>query len=278
MYRGPSRKARVLVVDDNSTTRKLLCRLLQRAGFTATAVEGGQEALDKLGSDKTQPDIVVLDQEMPGMGGPETARGLRSAGYRGLLIGVSGNHTQQKQQEMKNAGADVVFVKPLPLQRFLQWTNSHLPDDLRVVKSPQPRSRASMTTLTVRNDHRSTLVSPRRRPPRREPIISKGSPQLRSYSMSDLPEYNSDSPRVPNLAFGSGSSLSPLEEDIDSPRVDESNSDEEGEIEAPSPVMLSLKHARRRTFKKVQQEHSPRTFPGGSSENNQLQADQLLEK
>ncbi len=67
---------RVLIVDDNSTNRRVLAHQFQRLGMQVHAVEGGPEALDEL---QVQPyDIAVLDLQMPVMDGLLLARAIRS--------------------------------------------------------------------------------------------------------------------------------------------------------------------------------------------------------
>jgi DNA-binding NarL/FixJ family response regulator len=62
-------KLRVLVVDDHAVLRTGLCLLLESEGDMVCGGEAGtaEEALDVL--DEAQPDVVVIDLEMPGMGG-----------------------------------------------------------------------------------------------------------------------------------------------------------------------------------------------------------------
>lgn len=61
---------RVLVVDDEVLVRQMLSLFLAKAGFAATAVGSGEEALDLLRAGKTY-DLLVTDQSMPGMTGRE---------------------------------------------------------------------------------------------------------------------------------------------------------------------------------------------------------------
>jgi PAS domain S-box-containing protein len=69
---------RVLIVDDNATNRDLASRLIDIAGALPCSVGSGQDALGYLAV--TPVDLVLLDQRMPGMDGPETLRRFRAAG------------------------------------------------------------------------------------------------------------------------------------------------------------------------------------------------------
>ena len=63
---GPAR-IRVLVVEDDTTSRKLLRRSLERAGCDVVEAASGEEGLDRFGSE--QPDMVVMDIGLPGIDG-----------------------------------------------------------------------------------------------------------------------------------------------------------------------------------------------------------------
>jgi signal transduction histidine kinase/DNA-binding response OmpR family regulator len=70
----------VLIVDDNATNRHLLVKTLDKWGIEGIAVNGGQEALDLLRRRAADDPIrlILLDSQMPGMDGFETAERVRS--------------------------------------------------------------------------------------------------------------------------------------------------------------------------------------------------------
>lgn len=57
----------MLVVDDEPTVRRVIARVLTRAGFRVEACADGAEAVDALGRER--PDLVLLDLNMPGVDG-----------------------------------------------------------------------------------------------------------------------------------------------------------------------------------------------------------------
>lgn len=71
--------ARVLVVDDDVTTRRVLGLLLRRKGHHATCVGNGEQALQCLRGG-FQPDLVVMDVMMPGINGIEVLGRLNDEG------------------------------------------------------------------------------------------------------------------------------------------------------------------------------------------------------
>ena len=110
---------RVLVADDASLNRKMMCRLLKdRCEHTAEARDG-LEALTK--TQNAQEDglpyhVILLDYHMPNLNGVGTARLLRSNGYNGLIIGITGMTESQDIEDFRAAGADCVLAKPVTLE------------------------------------------------------------------------------------------------------------------------------------------------------------------
>jgi NarL family two-component system response regulator LiaR len=76
---GGERPIRVLLVDDHAAARKGLRALLDREPGVAVAgeAEDGEQALRA--ADRLRPDVVLMDLEMPGMGGAEATRRLTEA-------------------------------------------------------------------------------------------------------------------------------------------------------------------------------------------------------
>ncbi len=75
------RDARVLVVDDNATTRDFLCRQLTSWNIRSDAVESGGQAIDRLFQSQKSADrydVVIIDAQMKGMDGVATARAIRA--------------------------------------------------------------------------------------------------------------------------------------------------------------------------------------------------------
>ncbi len=66
----------ILVVDDNQINRELLCRRLERGGYTATSVPSGKEALRLLS--ESSFDLILLDHMMPELSGLETLQEIKA--------------------------------------------------------------------------------------------------------------------------------------------------------------------------------------------------------
>ena len=101
----------VLVVDDDPDTRTLICRRLEREGFTVHSADNGSEAV---GDAMTLcPEAVVMDYRLVTMNGATTLGLLRRMGYRGKVILISALDQCEWREECMRAGADRCVRKPL---------------------------------------------------------------------------------------------------------------------------------------------------------------------
>mmetsp|Transcript_29877 Transcript_29877/g.41037 ORF Transcript_29877/g.41037 Transcript_29877/m.41037 type:complete len:192 (+) Transcript_29877:653-1228(+) len=124
---------RFLLVDDSSTTRKMTNKLLTNRGYNCEEAKDGLDLLHKMGLsipdaqsammysasglNKGQEwpvfDVILVDDNMPQLSGPESVTILRNAGYGGLIYGVTGNAFKSQLDNFMTSGADSVFTKPL---------------------------------------------------------------------------------------------------------------------------------------------------------------------
>ncbi len=112
------RNRRVLVVDDNATARLTLCDLLEAIGLQAHAVDGGPaglRALQQAQNDGEPYELALIDWQMPGMDGLETARRIAELGLHKvpprILVTAFGREEIHRQAESE--GFAGVLVKPV---------------------------------------------------------------------------------------------------------------------------------------------------------------------
>jgi two-component system sensor histidine kinase RpfC len=117
---GAGRKLRILAADDNPTNREVLGKILERGGHVATIVEDGEQALDAV--ERQAFDVVLLDRNMPGMGGMEALKAMRLitlAGGRLPIAMLSADVTPEARREALEAGFDAFLPKPIEAARLL---------------------------------------------------------------------------------------------------------------------------------------------------------------
>lgn len=104
---------KVLVVDDDANERELMAGLLEMDGCHVDTAENGEFAIELL-RHGAQPDIVLLDMQMPGLCGRETLTAIRN-GWGGLIVfGVSGSRPEENGIVVGTPeGVDEWFEKPL---------------------------------------------------------------------------------------------------------------------------------------------------------------------
>ncbi len=110
---------RILIVDDRAVVRDELERVLEMFGrvtVVGKAVDG-RDALRQARA--TQPDIVLMDLEMPGMDGFEATRQIKALRLARKVIVLSVYGDALSQQRAMQAGADAFIVKGADLQAML---------------------------------------------------------------------------------------------------------------------------------------------------------------
>jgi two-component system KDP operon response regulator KdpE len=100
---------RVLIVDDEPQMRRVLKTMLAANGYEVTDARSGEEALEKVRA--ATYDLVLLDVNMPGMGGIEACRALRTGSDMGIIM-LTVRDTERDKVEALDAGADDYVTKP----------------------------------------------------------------------------------------------------------------------------------------------------------------------
>ena len=108
----------ILLVDDDPTQRRLIQAVLEREGFAVSQADRGEAALDRIASG-LQPDAVILDLVMPGMGGVDTLKAMRAEGYAGPVIVLTATGGVETVVRAMQAGAQDFFVKPASPERII---------------------------------------------------------------------------------------------------------------------------------------------------------------
>ncbi len=103
---------KLLIVDDDKTTRKLLGLYLKSKGYEVASAENGLDALEKLGTESIN--LVVTDMNMPYMDGIELTKTLRSdINLKNIpIIMVTTEADDDEKKKAFDAGVDDYLVKP----------------------------------------------------------------------------------------------------------------------------------------------------------------------
>lgn len=110
--------AKVLVVDDSSTERKILVSYLEEIGVSIATAESGEEGITKIAEFK--PDLIILDVVLPGKSGFEVCREIKANTATNsipVIICSTKGSEMDKFWGMKQ-GADAYLPKPVDKQEL----------------------------------------------------------------------------------------------------------------------------------------------------------------
>jgi CheY-like chemotaxis protein/HPt (histidine-containing phosphotransfer) domain-containing protein len=150
---------KVLLAEDTTANRQFFRTALEKRGHSVVAVANGQEALQEFQStgDVRAFDVVVLDVEMPVLGGREAAAKLRTlkqfADRPTPLIALTAHQTQGDCEFSIGGPFDAAITKPCELARFYEVIEALA----RGAAPPAPPSAGGDTLSTERIDYRGTL-------------------------------------------------------------------------------------------------------------------------
>ena len=115
--------ATILVVDDEPQIRRVLRSTLTSQGYVIIDAKTGEEGVESVR--KNKPDLVLLDVNMPGMGGIEACREIRRSSDA-LIIMLTVRNAERDKVLALDAGADDYVVKPFGIEELLARIRSAL--------------------------------------------------------------------------------------------------------------------------------------------------------
>jgi two-component system KDP operon response regulator KdpE len=107
---------RILVVDDEPQIRRIMRTTLTGAGYEVDDAKTGEESLEKVR--EFHPDLVILDINMPGMGGLAACRAIRADTSIAIIM-LTVRNSEADKVEALDAGADDFVTKPFSTPELL---------------------------------------------------------------------------------------------------------------------------------------------------------------
>ncbi|HET9285601.1 MAG TPA: response regulator [Candidatus Angelobacter sp.] len=103
----------ILIAEDNAVNRELLREMLEAGDYRVVEAKNGQEALTKI--EEAEPDLVLLDINMPVMDGFAVIRWIREhPKFRKLpVVAVTAYAMKEDRERMLNAGFNGYVAKPI---------------------------------------------------------------------------------------------------------------------------------------------------------------------
>ncbi|MCP4327411.1 MAG: response regulator [Alphaproteobacteria bacterium] len=145
-----SRKLNVMVAEDNRTNRRVLSKILERAGHDCMVAANGEEALDLLEAHTF--DIVFMDVNMPTMNGIEAAKMFRFTNLGAPhvpIVALSADATPETQEACEEAGMDAFQTKPVEAAQLLALIDRLVPEE----PVPEPETDSPVSSVEKVTTH-----------------------------------------------------------------------------------------------------------------------------
>jgi two-component system, OmpR family, KDP operon response regulator KdpE len=145
--------AKILVVDDEPQIRRVMRSALTRQKYFVVDARSGEEALDRVREDRY--DLILLDCNMPGMGGLEACHQIRTTSDVAIIM-LTFRKNETEKIEALDAGADDYVTKPFSMPELLARIRANL---RRVPLAPKEGPRVlSFGEVEVNLGSRQVLV------------------------------------------------------------------------------------------------------------------------
>jgi len=116
----------ILIADDNLLNLELACDVLELEGFHVTLVDSGEESI--ISSQKSPPDLILMDLRMPGMSGLDALREIRkSAITRDIpVVVLTASVMSGEEDRLLAEGFDGFMQKPISASTFADEVRAFL--------------------------------------------------------------------------------------------------------------------------------------------------------
>ncbi len=117
---------RILVVEDDEKSRRLLTDVLSWHGYEVAAVENGEQGLAEARA--RRPDAALLDIQLPGLSGFELLGALRAGGHAEAfpVVAVTASVMDLDRRRILAAGFDAYVGKPVNIRELIETLQSLL--------------------------------------------------------------------------------------------------------------------------------------------------------
>ncbi len=113
-----SEPARILIVDDDESIRKVLTAILQEEGYTVDTARNGKEAIEK--TENNFYNLALVDIRLPDIEGTKLLSMMKETVPKMAKIIITGYPTMQNAIEAVNRNADRYLLKPLNMEELLK--------------------------------------------------------------------------------------------------------------------------------------------------------------
>lgn len=116
---------KVLIAEDNPINQLLLIKMAEYLHFEVDMVPNGLQVLRKV-RENSKCDVILLDLEMPSMGGAQCTQALRRGGFRKPIMIMSSHALEYQQQALMGMDVQCLLLKPITIQSLYAAVDSVL--------------------------------------------------------------------------------------------------------------------------------------------------------
>ena len=136
--------ARILVIDDDASVRKVITMALEDEGYSVDTAENGSEAIQKCNANFYN--VALIDIRLPDMEGTKLLGEMKDTTPKMIKIIVTGYPGLQNAVEAINRGADGYIVKPFKMDDLLKTVKEHLKKQEEAKKDGEEKVREFIET------------------------------------------------------------------------------------------------------------------------------------
>jgi PAS domain S-box-containing protein len=130
--RGPRRTLRILLAEDNAVNRRLVRSIMRKRGHELIAVEDGRHAVRAVAGARRPFDLVLMDVQMPDMGGFEATAAIReherTSGGHVPIVAMTAHAMSGDRERCLRAGMDGYLSKPVHADELIDAVERHASD------------------------------------------------------------------------------------------------------------------------------------------------------
>jgi len=139
-----SETARILVIDDDESVRKVLAMALEDKGYIVDVAKDGKEAIRK--SNATFYNLALVDIRLPDMDGVALLTAMKETTPKMVKIILTGYPSLENAIEAVNKGADGYILKPVDMEKLLSTVEEHLKKQQEAKKYSEEKVREFIET------------------------------------------------------------------------------------------------------------------------------------
>lgn len=114
---------KILIVEDDFSSRLYLNKILERTGAILLNAVDGQEAID-IASDNIDLDLILMDLQIPVIDGYASADKIRGLGRKIIIIAQTAYGLTGDREKIINSGFDDYIIKPIYAEQLIDKLNS----------------------------------------------------------------------------------------------------------------------------------------------------------